>query len=898
MDGEREGRPARDEGYRPGIGFRVYRRLLGTLPHDMHERFGAGMEDLLRHRLERAGGSVPARAWVWLRAFGDLGIQAVALRFDERGERTMRFGSIIQDTRYALRGIRTTPGIATLAILTLALGIGASTATFSIVHGVLLEKLPYEEPDRLVVVWPEVNANRVMVGLAEERMPSLEAVAGTSGWSLTLTGTGEPRAIDGLRVSPGYFEILGVRPALGRGFREGEALPGAADVVVLSHDFWVSAFGGDPGVLDRTIDLAGAEYERRRIIGVMPPGVEDPFQDVDVWIPLEGDPAVGLEDDGTWYVNTRIARLAPGATIERANAEVRVYAEQVQSVLSDVFSPEDAETATVREMRSHMTRDVRASIWIALGTVGLVLLIGCFNVANLLLVRGDRRRRDHAVRVALGAGRARMTRMLLTEAAILGISGGALGIAAAYGLVRVIVAQAPTTLPGIGSVSVSPTVLGFAVAATLVSTLVAGLVPALRAGRVRATATLGGASRGSARSGGNRLTPALVGVQIALAVVVTIGSGLMLRSLTSLLAVDPGVEGQDVVAFHPVPPGGRYPDGTAFRDYYRRVAERVAALPFVESVGGIHLLPGTLNNWSFPTFPEDFEVEEGEPTPSVNFRVVRGDYFRTVGMSLQRGRPLTDADAEGAERVVVVNERFASTYWPDSDPIGKTVSLFSRDAARYRVVGLAADVRQHRREMEPLPEMYFSHEQVPWNQMSMWIVARMRPAVAGATTYAGTIRDAVWGVDSEVPITEMAHLADILVETTRGTRFLTLLLSAFGALALVLCAIGVFGVTAYASGRRQAEFGVRLALGSSRGSILRSAVGRSLVPVAVGLGLGLVAAALGSDALESALYGVSASDPVTFVGVTVVLALTAVAASVIPAWRATRVDPARVLAAE
>lgn len=874
----------------------------------MNARFGDDMEALLRHRLEKAGTSGPRRAGVWLRAIADVLVQAIALRFDERAERRRRvdergetmmtFRSLLQDIRYAVRGVRATPGLAALAVLTLGLGIGASTATFSIVHGVLLEKLPYEDPDRLVVVWPEVNANQTMVALAEEQMASLEAVAGTSGWSLTLTGVGEPRELDGLRVSPAYFDVLGARPLLGRTFAEGEDLPGAAGVVVLSHDFWVNAFGGDPDVLDRLIDLSGADYDRRRVIGIMPPGVEDPFQEVDVWIPLEGDPALGLEADETWFVNTRIARLAPGATIERANAEVRVYAGRVQAAIPNVISREEAEAATVRGIREYRTRDVRASIWVALGTVGLVLLIGCFNVANLLLARGDRRRRDYAVRVALGAGRARMTRMLLIEAALLGVSGGVLGIAAAFGLVRLIVAQAPDTLPGIASVSVSPTVLGFAVTATLLSTIIAGLVPALRAGRVRATATLGGGGRGAARGDGNRLAPLLVGVQIALAVVVTIGSGLMLRSLTSLLAVDPGVDGENVMAFRPVPPGGRYPDGPAFREYYLQVTRRVAALPFVGSVGGIHLLPGTLNNWSFPTFPEDFEIREGEPVPSVNFRAVRGDYFETVGMPLRAGRPLTDADGENAEPVVVVNERFVSTYWPDANPIGKTLSIFSRDGTRYRVVGVSADVRQHRRDMDPLPEMYLSHEQVPWNQMSMWIVARVRPGAAEPSTRAGAIRDAVWTVDPQVPITEMAHLADILVETTRGTRFLTILLSAFGALALVLCAVGVFGVTAYTSGRRRAEFGVRLALGSSRRSILRSAVSRSLVPVAAGLAVGLLAAGLGSDVLESALYGVTASDPATFVAVTIVLGLTAVAASVIPAWRATRIDPARVLASE
>jgi len=879
-------------------GRRAYRLLLRALPPDMRDRFGGEMEELLDHRLREAGASSVRRGLVWLRALGDVAVQSMALRFEERRGGTMRLGSIVQDVRYALRGIRTSPGLAVLAVMTLGLGIGASTATFSVVHGVLLERLPFEDPGRLVVVWPEVNANKAMTVMAAERMPSLEAVSGLSGWTLTLTGVGEPREISGLKVSANYFDLIGVRPVLGRGFAPGEDLPGAGGVVVLSHDFWVSAFGADPTVVDRMVDMGGADYDRRRIIGVMPPGVADFPEDIDVWIPLEGDPAVTLQADDTWYVNLRIARLAPGATLERANAEVRAYAAAVQGELPEHFAREDVDRATVRELREYRTSDVRASMWIALGAVGLVLLIGCFNVANLLLARGDRRRQDLAIRAALGAGRVRMTRMLLTEAGVLGLSGGLLGVGAAYGLVRVIVSQAPEDIPGIASVSVSPAVLAFAVGITIVSTIVAGLVPAVRAARVDATSSLGGGTRGADRPRTGRLTPALVGVQIALAVVVTIGSGLMLRSLTRLLAVDPGIDGRNVVTFNPVPPAGRYPDGPSFRDYYRRVMERVAALPFVESVGAIHLLPGTTNNWSFPTYPEGFAGEAGAPTPFANFRAVRGDYFGVTRLPLRAGRVLTDADREDSEPVVVVNEAYAHRFWPDEDPIGKTLHIFSPQGTSYRVVGVVADVHQHGLQLEPLPEMYFSHEQVPWNQMSMWIVARVRPGTPEPARLASPLRDAVWSVDPQVPVTGMAVLSDVLSRSARGTRFLTVLLSAFGGLALTLSAVGVFGVTAYSSARRRGEFGVRLALGSSRVSILRSAVTRSLLPVCVGLIAGLIVASLSSGLLESALFGVSASDPLTFVGVTVVIALTAVAASAIPAWRATRVDAARVLASE
>jgi putative ABC transport system permease protein len=805
-------------------------------------------------------------------------------------------GTILQDVRYGVRAVRAAPLFSMMAIATLALGIAASTATFSVVHAVLLRDLPFEDPERLVFIWPEVNANKAMTLLAEERMPSLQSVSGLAGWTLTLTGAGEPRELSGLLVSPGYFDLLGVRPVVGRGFVEGEDLPGAAGVTVLSHGLWVSAFGADPSVVGRTIELGGAEYERRTVVGVMPPGVEDLWQSVDVWVPLEGDPALGLEADDSWYVNERIARLAPDATMEGATAEVRAYAAEVQGLLPDQIAPEDVTAATVRLLREYLAGDARQTVWIALGAASLVLLIGCFNVANLLLARGDARARDLAVRAALGAGRARMTRMLLAEAGMLGVVGGALGVVAALGLVRMLVGQAPESFPGIETVSINPSVLAYALGVTVLSTLAAGLVPALRVGRADATSALGGGVRGAAGNGGGRLTSALVATQIALAVIVTVGSGLMLRSLSALLAVDPGLDGAGVLAVKPTPPTGRYADGEAFLAYYDQVGARLAALPEVESVGGIHLLPGTTQNWSFPTFPEGYAVEEGGQTPSVNFRAVRGDYFGTTRMPILAGRSLSDTDRADTEPVVVVNETFVERFWPGEEAIGKRLAIFSSDRTSYSVVGVAADVHQHGREVQPRPEMYFSHGQVPWNQMAMWMLVRVRSDQPMNALRA--VQDAIWSVDPEVPVAGATDLAEVLGQSTRSTRFVTLLLSGFGALALLLCAVGVFGVTAYTSGRRRPEFGVRLALGSSRGEVVRSAVGRSLAPVAGGLVVGLVAAGLGASVLTSALFGVPPSDPVTFAGVTLVLAVTALVASVVPAWRASRVDPVTVLGSD
>lgn len=855
------------------------------------------MTELFAARLERARGSSLRVVGVWIRGFFDTIEHSLATRTTEReqgGGWTM--GIIGQDLRTSLRSLARSPVFATASVLTLALGIGASTATFSVVHSVLLEDLPFEDPERLVFVWPEVNANKTMALLADEQMPALQGVSGMSNWTLTLTGTGEPTEVSGLLVAPGYFEILGVAPQLGRTFPPDSDLPGRGEVVILSHDLWVSMFGSDPRVLGRVIDLGGGGYERREIIGVMPPGVDELWEDVDVWVPLEGEHSLGLAADNTWYVNERIARLAPGATLEQANEQVAAYARSVAAELPGHFEEESVTAATVQPLRHYLTRNVAASIWIALGAVSLVLLIGCFNVANLLLARGETRSRDFAVRAALGAGRPRIIMLLLSDALVIGVLGGVLGVLLASRLVNLVARLGPSDLPGIEGASLNGPVIMYALCMTAIAVLVAGLAPALRVGRTRATAGLSGSARSSSGRALGRVTPALVGTQVALAVMVAVGSGLMLRSLNGLLAVDPGMDGERVLVLKPNPPESRYADTESYRGYYTQVLERVGAVPGVEAVGAINLMPGRLNNWSFPTHPEGYLVPEGAPTPVANFRAVRSGYFETTAIPVLGGRSLSDGDRSDSEPVVVVNETFAETFWPGEDPLGKTLSIFSASGTRYRVVGLVGDTRQHGPRIETQPEMYFSDMQIPWDALSMWVVARVQSDEPMAL--ALSVREAVWEIDPNVPINGTFHLADVLNETTATTRFLTWLLTAFGALALTLCAVGVFGVTAYVSNRRRAEFGVRLALGSSRANVVATGVTRSLGPIVAGLALGTLGAISTTGYLAASLYGVEPNDPVTFAAVVGIMALVGFGAAAVPAWRASRVDPVTVLGSE
>lgn len=896
----RKGPPGGSEGRRRGIrrSLRLYRALLYLLPGRLRRRFGDDMVEVFAHRLEGARGR-RAKGAVWMRAVVDVGFEAARERvrwvfvWGRRREGRNGMGSWMRDLGHAGRSLRTSPLFAVVAVITIALGIGASTATFSIVDGVLLKPLPYHDPDRLVAIWPEQNFNGAMVRELLAMAPALESGSGVSGWTFTLTGAGDPQEVPGSRVSVDHFRVLGVAPLLGRDFDPDEGEPGNDEVVILSHAFWVRAFGADPAVVGRAIELGTNDHPTHTVVGVMPPDFRPVTGSPDVWVPLSIAPGVSMSEDDTWYVNHRIARLAPGATLEQAEAQVRAFAERIRQDLPRIVSEEDARAADVERLQHYAAGSVGPVLWAALGAVGLVLLMACANVANLLLARGESRSKDLAVRVALGAARERVVRLLMTESTVLGLAGGGLGVLLSFLLLRGILALAPAGFPRLDEIGVDGRVLAFAVLATMASIWIAGLVPALRISRVDPAAAMGGASRGSASRRSSRLTRTLVGVEVALAVVVVVGSGLMLRSLHRMTTEDTGLVSDGVLVFSANPPSGRYPDGAAFHGYYARILEQVRALPQVEQASAIHLLPGTRDNWSFPTFMEDVDIPDGEPVPSVNFRSVWPEYFQTVGMQVLQGRTLTEDDTRDTEPVAVVNQAFVDRYWPGQDPLGKWVQHFSRQGTRHRVVGVVANVRQHGFGRQVNPEIYFTHDQLRWN-MSFWIGARMRPGVE-ALAQADAVRRAVWSVDADVPISGLDELSHVFDESAATTRFLTVVLGAFGVLAMLLGAVGVFGVTSYTVGRRIPEFGVKMALGASRGEVLRGALLGSFPPVAAGLAAGLVASWGSSRFLESALYGIAPSDPATFTGVAALLAAVAAVASLFPAWRASRVDPVSVL---
>ncbi|MBW3533942.1 MAG: ABC transporter permease [Gemmatimonadetes bacterium] len=878
---------------------RCYRLLLRAFPSDFRREFGEDMAGLLEDRLNEAGRSRTGRLRVWVGALADVALHA-PLEWMAHLAGSGGGGPAdawLQDLRQALRSLRRSPGFAALAVGTLALGIGANAAVFSVVNAVLLRPLPYHEPDRLVTVWPQVTFNTAMVGRVGEAVVALEDVSGVTNWTYVLTGDGEPEELMVSRVTANHLDVLGVRPALGRGFRPEDGIPGRNDVVILGHDVWRNRFAADPAVVGRTVDLAGGDHTRHRIVGVMGEGFRPVSFGGDApqaWTPLPVDPSLSLSEDNTLYINWRVGRLTEGATAELATEQLRGVAGELSRAGWNQFAEDDVRGATVEPLHAHQVADVSATLWILLGVVGLVLLMACANVANLLLARGEARERDLAVRVAMGAGRGRLARQLLAESLLLGTAGALGGVALAAAAVDQLARRAPPTLPRGGDVGVDGAVLAFAAGAALLASVLFGTAPAFRAAGRGTAAAIRGGGRGSL-GGHQGVSRWLVGAEIALAVVVVAASGLMLRSLAALYDVDPGFRAEGLVVFRPLPPPSRYPDAPAYREYYRQVMDRVGALPGVTAVGGIQLLPTTYGNWSFPTHLEDHPVVEGEAPPSINFRVVTPGYVEVMGIPLVAGRTLNAGDDAGAEAVAVVNRTLAERYWPGGDALGKELRFFSPTAEPVRVVGVVGDVRQHGLDRDVRPELYLTPEQYRWGAVSFWIVARTAEA---PEPLLPLVREAVWEVDPDAPVSSLDTMERVVARSAGNRRLVTALLAGFGLVALALGVVGVYGVTAYTVARRTPEFGVRLALGASRARVLRSAMVQGMAPVALGVVAGVAGAAMASGLLSSLLWEVPPRDPLTLGSVAGFLGAVAALATALPAWRAIRVDPTRVLRSE
>ncbi len=880
---------------------RFYRRFGALLPRSLRDRWRGEMAELLRFRLEAAGDSRWGRIQVWMRATVDLLVQSVMARLGGTrrevaaesvtnvGHFEGRGGALRNDFRHALRGLISSPLFSLAAIGTLALGIGTAVGTFSVVHAVLLRDLPYEEPDQLVTVWPEANFNAAMVAAASERIPGIESITGFVGWSFLLSEGAEAVEVIGNRVSPQHFATLGVTPMMGRDFVDDDGLPDAPGVVILSHSFWIEAFAGDPATVGRIIQLGNADRTVHEVIGVMPEGFRPVEGDPRLWTTLRVQPGMSVTEDDSWYVNTRIARMAEGASASIVQEQLQAFANRMHAELPRTFSEEDARAATVQPLAESVSGDLSAPLWLALGAVGLVLLSAVANVANLLLARGQSRGHAFAVRSALGADRGRMVSLLMSESAILVATAGAVGIGISYGLIGLVVRLVPDDFARLAEVEVNSPVLGFSVLVVMVTILTVGLIPALRSSRVDATAVLGRAGRGESARRSGRLMPALVALQVAMAMVTAMSSGLMLRSLQTLLSEDPGLDPRGILTFRVWPGEVQVESPADLADFYGRLLDRIRAMPGVEAASAIHIVPGSLDNWSYPTYPEGHSYAEGDAVVTTSFRAVWPQYFETVGIPLIAGRTLRPSDDAASEAVTVVNQAFVDQWWPGESGLGKTIRTFSPTASPARVVGVVGNVRQFGLGAQASPEMYYAHRQ--WGRQMIGQSIVIKFADGDPLGRASDVRAVVAALDPLTPLSRVAPLEDVLTQNVSSDRFVTTLLSAFGALAVALGAIGVFGMTAFTVGRRLPEYGVRIALGASRAGVVRQALAKTSPPVMAGLALGLFGAFASTRLLASVLYEITPTDPMTFVLVSAVILTVGTLATLLPSLRAGRVDP-------
>jgi putative ABC transport system permease protein len=794
---------------------------------------------------------------------------------------------LIQDARYAIRSFVRQPAFALTAVAALALGIGANTAVFSVVHAVLLKPLPYTDPDALVYVhdtYPAVTYASVSAAkyvALREGNRSLEVLAATSPGSLTFTGMGEPERVGGSRVSAELFEVLKVPAQHGRWFTPEEDAPNAPPVIVLSHALWQRRFAGDPKIVGAAITV---DAQSRMVVGVMPPGFTYPGR-TEAWVPLA-------------FAKT----IAPGANFLRLVGRMRpgVTVEQAQRDLGDVSTRFNEANNLNRDVKVWPLHEIlvttnRRSLLVLQGAVAFVLLVACANVANLLLARSVSRQRELAIRAAVGAGRSRLVRQLLTESVLLALAGAGVGVALAKGLVRLFVSLAPASFPRIHAISIDSGVLAFTLGVSVVTGLIFGLAPARRGFTTDPVDSLRDTGARGATSGGARgASRALVVAEIALAFMLVVGAGLMVKSLLALQREDPGFREHGLLTFEVSFPDSRYPDGAPAR-VVAQMLEEVRAVPGVQSAGAINYIP--LSTFGFnggftiqgrPPFPRD-------TAPVVEFRMVTPGYFETMGIPFRQGQDFTAADDASGRPVVIINQAMADRYWPGENPIGARVQLGADSSTTWReVVGVVGSVRSNRMSADPVPETYLPHAQAPTG--SMGFVVRTEPAASGAVM--SLARRRIAAIDGDLPLVRVRPMNAIVAASTGDTRLSSVLTTVFALLAALLAGVGIYSLIAYSVAQRTREIGIRIALGADRRAVTGLIVGEGLALATVGLVVGLGGALLLTGVLESMLYEVSPSDPVVLAATCAsVLAITGLA-SLVPAIRALRVDPAVALRAE
>jgi putative ABC transport system permease protein len=845
---------------------------------------------LLTERYVRQGMTEAEAVRAARRQFGNVTLLQEAHR-EMRGVRFVE--TVIQDLRYGLWMMRRNPGFTFVAVITMALGIGANTAIFSVVNAVLLRPLPYRAPDRIVTIRNYgANSNHVHVTGADfldwrEQATVFEQIAALTKDDVDLTESGEPERLTAGLVSADLFRALGVAPAYGRGFTPAEDEPGAAQVVILSHRLWQRRFGLDPQIIGRAITLGGRS---RTVIGIMPPGFQL-LEEFDLWLPLALD--VNQKSRIGPMNNVKvIARLRPGVTLEAATADLSIIRERQRQAFPYIFS--DLEVDVIR-LHEHLVGDVRLALLALFGAVAFVLLICCANVANLLMARSDARQKEMAIRAALGAGRFRLVRQLLSESLLLSVAGGAAGLIVATWGVKLLVRLTPGDIARINESGPSSLmdgrVLGFTCVIVALAGLAAGVIPALHASKTNVNETLKAQFTAWApRRGARRTLQALMVGEVALTFVLLVGAGLMIKSFFQLLAVPKGFNPDNVLTLVLSPSYAKYPPGSPQRRaYFQESLTRVQTLPGVQSASLTSFLP-----LAGPGSSRSFKIEGRPPfepgkEPSAQDNLISHDYFRTMGIEVRAGRAFTEQDGAEASPVVIINETMARRFFPNENPIGRR---FVWSPSPLTIVGVVGDTRHFGLDQEVRPEIYWPYLQA--RNFVMRLVVRASSdssSQANLSSLAAAIRNQVRAVDLIVPVNQVVTMDERLSDSVAPRRFQTLLLSVFAAVALIIATVGVYGVLSYAVGQRMREIGVRMALGAQGADVLRLVVGQGMRMTLIGASLGLAAALALTRVMRNLLFNVSPTDSATFAIITLLLVVVALLASYIPARRATKLDP-------
>ena len=800
---------------------------------------------------------------------------------------------MINDFRYALRQLVKAPSFTIVAILTLALGIGACTAIFSVVNTVLLRPLDYPDPDRIVIIretqlpkFPEFAVSPPNYLDWAKQAKSFEYLAAYGGAALNLTGEGEPQRLIGVRATAHYFDVYGVKPVLGRMLLPEEDVQGKNHVVVLSHGFWQRVFGGARDVIGRAIQLNGEPYN---VVGVAPPGFGLASK-VDVWTPMAFQPEETANDArGGHYLNV-VGRLKPGVTVAQARAEMELIADQLAKQYPD---PNKGWSILMMPIQDYLVSEVKPVLYTLFAAVGCVLLIACANLANLLLARATARHREISIRAALGAGRARLIRQLLTESVVLAICGGIAGVVLARWGLDALLALAPATLPRTSDIRLDSGVLFFSLALSVLTGLVFGIAPAWLAARTDVNEALKQGTRGATEGGvRGRLRSALVVIEVVFALMLLGGAGLLARSFIQLAKVDPGFNPENATLLRLSLPQKKYAlpeQQTAFAD---ALLERVKVLPGVHAAGVTHSMPIVSD------YLLGFNIE-GRPAiapsdlPSTNYYTVTPDYFKAMGIRLIRGRVFTAQDDAKAPRVALINETMARQHFPNEDPIGKRINITNGPETWREIVGIVGDIKQYGVDQATTAQAYEPFAQVPFTSVNLVMRTNGSPAAL-----LGALRPAVYAIDKDQPIGIIRPLEEIMAESIARQRFAMTLLSVFSAVALVIAAVGIYGVMAYNVIQRTGEFGIRMALGAQPGDVMRLVLTQGGKLIGLGLLIGLVATLAASRAMGSMLFNTSAYDPLTLGTITILLAAVALVACFFPANRATKVNPIEALRSE